>query len=314
MISRSPPPAPLIVIVGPTAVGKSRLALELARRAPAVLISADAVQVYRGFDAGTGKPTAAERAAVPHALLDVADPRRPFSAGDFARAAESVMQEARAAGRRPIVVGGTGLYVRALLRGLFAGPPRDETLRLRLRDLAGRGGARRLHRLLARLDPVSAARLAPADQQRVTRALEVRLLTGRPFSEHLRGDEAERWTGPDRHAAIKIGLELDRTLLAERIAIRVRGFFAAGLLDEVEGLLASGVPAEANAFKAIGYREALAVVRGTLDAAAAVESTIRATRRYARRQMAWFRRERAVRWLDAADPDGLLRAAAALVD
>ena len=312
MIPSSPPP--LIVIVGPTASGKSRLALELARRRAAVLISADALQVYRGFDAATGKPTPEERAAVPHALLDVADPREPFSAGDFARAAEAILIEARAAGRRPIVVGGTGLYVRALLRGLFAGPARDEGLRLRLRGMARGGGPRRLHRLLTRLDPARAGRLAPLDLQRVIRALEIRLLTGRTYAAHLQAEQADLWSGPDRHAAIKIGLEIDRTLLAERIAVRVRGFFAAGLVDEVRRLLASGVPPEANAFKAIGYREAIAVVQGTLNPADAVEATIRATRRYARRQMAWFRREPAVRWLDAADPGGLLQAAASLVD
>ncbi len=301
---------PLIVVLGPTAVGKSALAMDLARRRRGAILSADAMQVYRGFDLGTTKPGAGARAEIPHYLVDIADPRADFSAGDFVRAADAALAEVRARGLAPILAGGTGLYVRAFLRGLFAGPRRDAGLRRRLAALKARGGPARLHRLLARLDPGSAARLPPADTQRVVRAVEVCLLTGRPFSDHLEQDAGGIWAGGERLEVRKIGLKMARERLVARIEARVAAFFAAGLVEEVRGLLAAGVPPTANAFKGIGYRESLAVAQGRMDEAEARERTLVATRRYAKRQMTWFRREKDINWVDAGqEPGEVLRAA-----
>jgi tRNA dimethylallyltransferase len=306
---------PLILVIGPTAVGKSDLALDLAESAGGAILSADAMQVYRGFDRGTGKPGPSQRARVPHFLIDIADPRRDFSAGDFVRAAEAALEECRRRSLRPIVVGGTGLYVRALLRGLFDGPPRDPALRERLHAGALRRGLGHLHRLLARLDPVSAERLGPADEQRLVRALEVRLTTGRPLSQFHAEDGGDLWLDKDRYPAVKIGLSRQRGDLVERIRRRVDGFFDAGLVEEVRRLLAAGVPGEANAFKGIGYRESLAAVRGEIAEEEARRRTFTATCQYAKRQMTWFRREARVRWIRAdRSPQEICRMAEALLN
>ncbi|MFQ5718970.1 MAG: tRNA (adenosine(37)-N6)-dimethylallyltransferase MiaA [Acidobacteriota bacterium] len=307
-------PLPLVVVVGPTAVGKSALALELADRCEGAIVSADAMQVYRGFDRGTAKPTPAERRRVPHFLVDVVDPRDDFSAGDFVRAAETAITEIRGTGRRPFLVGGSGLYVRSLLRGLFHGPRRHPGLRRRLGAIRDRRGPEFLHRMLERLDPVAARRVGPRDVQRIVRALEVLLVSGRSLSDHLDAQAGQGWRGKDRVACVKIGLACDRDELRRRIGSRVLRFFAAGLVEEVRGLVASGIPARANAFKAIGYRQALEVVEGRMSEQEAIESTTRATIRYARRQMTWFRREENVHWLRVGlQPDSTLRAALALV-
>ena len=295
---------PLILIVGPTAVGKSDVALAMAEKHGGALLSADAMQVYRGLDRGTSKPAPADRARVAHYLVDIADPRTDFSAGDFVRAAEKALADCRARELRPILVGGTGFSVRAFLRGLFDGPPRDPALRERLRDLRSRRRPGHLHRLLARLDAVTAARLAAADEQRVVRALEVRLATGRSLSEHHARDGAGIWGGDERHTAVKIGLHRDRPDLVERIRRRVDRFFDSGLIDEVRQLLASGVPAGANALKAIGYRESVAMVRGEISGEEARRRTFVATCRYAKRQMTWFRREADVQWVRADQEPG----------
>jgi tRNA dimethylallyltransferase len=201
-----------------------------------------------------------------------------------------------------VLVGGTGLYVRAFLRGLDPGPARDVALRRRLAAIAARRGPAFLHRMLERFDPGSAARLPPGDRQRVARALEVRLLTGSPLSSWLAPGGRDLWREEDRMRCVKIGLRRPRAELLGRIEERVEAMFGAGLVDEVKGLLARGVPAQANAFKGIGYREALAVAQGTMDENEARRRTVLATRRYAKRQMTWFRREPGVRWMDAG-PD-----------
>ena len=290
---------PLVVVIGPTAVGKSAFAHELARRHRGAILNADAMQVYRGFDRGTAKPTADVRGRVPHSLVDIADPRRDFSAGDFVRAAEEALAKSRQAEMRPFLVGGSGLYIRCFLRGIFDGPRRQPDLRERLRCMGRRRGWPFLHRVLHRLDPEAASRISPADVQRIVRALEVRLVTGRGFSEHLRADKAAGWRGAERFQCVKIGLVRDREDLRRRIRRRVEQFFAAGLVEEIQGLLASGVPATANAFKGIGYREALGVIQGRMPVDEAIESTVGATGRYAKRQMTWFRRERNVHWIQA---------------
>jgi tRNA dimethylallyltransferase len=306
-------PGNLVVIAGPTAVGKSDLALRLAERHGGAILSADAMQVYRGFDVATSKPDSGARARVPHYLIDIADPRRDFSSGDFARAAEEALADARRRGLLPILAGGSGFYIGAFLRGLVDAPSRDERVRRRLRRIVARGGAGRLHRLLRRLDPDTAAHLPPADVQRVVRALEVRLATGRRLSDLVRRQGGPRG-GAERYPTVKIGLHLERGALASRIEARVNAFFAAGLLREVQHLLDEGVPPEANAFKGIGYREGLAAVRGEITADEARVRTVSATRRYAKRQMTWFRGEAGVTWLDAGrGGDATLAAAEALL-
>jgi tRNA dimethylallyltransferase len=290
-------PAPLLVIVGPTATGKSDLAVRLARLLKGRVISADSVQVYRGLDAGSCKPPIEARAAVPHELIDVADPSEPFSAGRFERLATQAIQKARQQGETAIVAGGTGLYVRALLHGIAPMPPRDDAVRAALYARAESGTRADLHEELARVDPETAARLGENDLQRVVRALEIQMITGRPLSAHIR----EQAFSPGRLPAVLLGLTMDRATLDRRIDQRVDAIFANGIVDEVRGLLASGVPASANSLKALGYREVMAHLRGEHGLAATVDLVKRNTRRYARRQITWFRREPGVHWLDAGE-------------
>jgi tRNA dimethylallyltransferase len=284
----------LIVIVGPTAAGKSDLSIRLARRFDGEVVGVDSAQVYRGLDAATGKPPAIAREEFPHHLIDVADPGVDFSAGDFARLAEPAIEAIVRAGRRPILVGGTGLYLRALLRGLTDLPRREAALRSALRRWSEGRDQRALHRLLEALDPASAAALPPRDTQRIVRALEVALVSGAPFSSHI----ASRPSARDRYPSIKIGLTAPREILVARIDRRAESFFASGLVEEVRRLLASGVPATANSLKALGYREVLAHLHGELDLPATVALVKRNTRRYAKRQMTWFRREPGVVWFE----------------
>lgn len=286
---------PLVVIVGPTATGKSALAVALALRLGGEIIGADSMQVYRGLDAATAKPEARLRKAVPHHLIDVAEPGQDFSMGDFVRLAEAAIAGIAARAHLPIVVGGTGLYVRGLLKGPFEGPRRNEPLRERLRAVAGRRGGPFLHRMLLRVDAEAARRIQPNDPQRIVRALEVWLLTRRTLSEWFR----EEGFAADRYPSVKIGLDLPREELYRRIDDRVGGFVAGGLFDEVDRLIRDGRPRTANAFKALGYREALAVLDGRLERPEAVELIRRNTRRYAKRQLTWFRKEPGVVWLDA---------------
>jgi len=277
----------------------------VAERIGGEVIGCDALQVYRGFDVATAKPSAEQRSRVPHHLIDVADPRADFSVADYVRLAEEAVAQIASRGRAAIVVGGTGMYLRGLLRGLVPAPPRDPRLRQRLRVMAARFGTPRLHRLLARIDPASAQRLPPGDTQRVVRALEVAFAGPSTWSVTLR--ELGTWSaGQDRFAAVKIGLDMDREALGRRLDTRVDGFYRAGLVEEVRGLLAAGVPPSANAFKAIGYREVLAVLEAGGGSEDAREETRKSTRRLAKRQRTWFRREGGVHWLDAENgPEAL---------
>jgi tRNA dimethylallyltransferase len=308
MSPRGEPAPRLLVVLGPTGSGKSALALALGRALGGEIIGCDAVQVYRGFDVGTAKPTPADRASVPHHLVDSVDPAADCSLADWVRAAERAVEEIHARGRVAIVAGGTGLYLRGLLRGVLPAPPRDAALRARLVRIAARRGPARLHRWLARRDPASAARLAPADTQRVVRALEL-ALGGPSWSDRLAA--AGTWAaGSERYASVKIGLDLGRGSLAQLLDARVARFFEAGLVAEVQGLLRAGLPPTANAFKAIGYREVLRALAGDGDLALALSRAQQATRRYAKRQRTWFRSEPGVLWLDAAAPaESLLDAA-----
>ena len=272
----------------------------LAERLGGEIVGCDALQVYTGLDAATGKPSSDLRRRVPHHLVDVADPRRDFNLADYVRAAEEAIRGVAARGRVPIVAGGTGMYLRGLLRGVVDSPARDDALRERLRTIAARRGPGRLHRWLGRLDPASAARVAPADTQRVVRAVELALAGGGTWSERLLREGT--WSsGRERYPSLKVGLDMDRAALAERLAERVDRFFDAGLVAEIRSLLAAGVPESANALKAIGYREVVAALRAGEDAETARDTVKTSTRRYAKRQRTWFRGEPGIVWLDAAD-------------
>ncbi len=282
----------LIAIVGPTASGKSDLALGIASRLGAEIVSCDSRQVYRGLDIGSAKPTREERRLVPHHLLDVVDPDQPFSAADYARLARQALQEIAGRGRLALVVGGTGLYLRALLEGLFEGPARDPALRQRLQAIVERGGATKLFAMLRRVDPQTAARLHVRDRVRVIRALEVFRCTGRPISSHqavppvpLRGFER-----------LVLGLDPGRQELRRRVESRTSRMIAAGLLAEVSGLRARGYPATLPPMQAIGYRQAMAVLEGRLPRERLEAEIVTATMGYAKRQMTWFRHQTRPVW------------------
>jgi tRNA dimethylallyltransferase len=292
-----PPVVPVVVLVGPTASGKSEIAVALARRFKGWILNVDSMAVYRGLDIGTSKPPAAIRREIPHRGLDLVDPDQDFSLGDFLRKADEALAEMRAAGALPILVGGTGLYLRGMLKGVSDLPRRDPLLRERLHDLERREGAGALHRLLLEKDPASAGRISPSDRQRLVRALE---LAGQGVIDTV-GKARDEWLGPDRFPSIKIGLLRRRDEMGRRIAQRVNGFLEAGLIEEVRGLLARH-PAQGNAFKALGYRELAAHLRGETDLTAAREAIIRNTLRYAKRQMTWFRKESEVRWFSLSGP------------
>jgi tRNA dimethylallyltransferase len=282
----------VVCLVGPTATGKTALALEVAERLGAEIVSADSRQLYRSLDVGTAKPTAAERARVPHHCLDLVDPDALFDAARFRGAAAAAIDDVRRRGRPVLVVGGTGLYVRALLGGLCAAPPRAPALRAALARKLEERGPVALHRGLAALDPAAAARIAPRDTVRVVRALEVGLATGMPLSA---------WQARHRFAAapydaLVVGLTRPTPELDARLAARAREMVAAGFLDEVRALRARGLGADAPGLRAVGYREMLACVEGRLAPEAALAATVRATRRLAKRQRTWFRREPGIRW------------------
>jgi tRNA dimethylallyltransferase len=300
--------ARLIAVVGPTGAGKSALALRLARARGGEIVSCDSLQVYRGLDIGSAKPTPEERALVPHHLLDVVDPDADFSAAEYAARARAILPEIVARGRLPIVAGGTGLYLRALLDGLFEGPARDRALRARFEALARRHGDARLHRLLGRVDPAAAARIRPADRVRVVRALEVFWLTGRPISAHHRAG-AEPLGGFD---VLVLGLAPGREALRATVERRTRDMLGRGLLDEVRGLLARGYAPELRPLRAIGYAQAAAVVLGRLSLEEAARDIVAATLRFAKRQMTWFRHQARVAW--HAEADSAFEAAIAWLD
>jgi tRNA dimethylallyltransferase len=289
--------APAVVIVGPTASGKSDIALALARRFGGWILSVDSMAVYRGLDIGTSKPPKAVREGIPHRGLDLAEPDRDFSLGDFLRAADQALSEMRAGGAVPILVGGTGLYLRGVLKGVSDLPRRDPDLRARLLRLEDEQGAGTLHRMLQEKDRASAGRIAPSDRQRLVRALE---LVEQGILDTV-GRTREEWRAPDRFPNMKVGLLRSRTEIAERITRRVDSFLEAGLLEETRGLM-ERYPQGGNAFKALGYRELAAHLRGEWDLTVARELIIRNTLRYAKRQMTWFRKERDVKWFEVSGP------------
>jgi tRNA dimethylallyltransferase len=277
----------LIAVLGPTASGKSALSLALAERLGGEILSCDSAAVYRGFDVGTDKVPPGERRGIPHHLLDVADPTEVYTAARYAREAAAAIRDIHARGRLPVLAGGTGFYYRALTRGLFPGPGRDDRLRRRLEDAERRRGPGFLHRMVARVDPASAARVQPRDVVRLVRALEVYFLTGQPLTAHF----AATVSPLPGVRVVALLVQVPAALLAERIERRVAEHFARGLVDEVRSLLASGVPDTAAPFGSLGYRQVLEHVRGVRDEAATRELVARETRHYARRQLIWFRKE-----------------------
>ncbi|ATB39706.1 tRNA dimethylallyltransferase [Cystobacter fuscus] len=276
----------LTVIAGPTASGKTALAVELALRHGGEIVGADSQQVYREFDIGTAKPSAEERAAVPHHLVSVVEPLEPFSAAEYQRRADAAIADIVSRGRRVFVVGGTGMYLRILLHGLVEAPGADPTLRAELEALAAAEGREAVHRQLAQVDPETAAKLPPRDLVRVIRALEIHRQTGRPASEFRR----EHAFAASRYPFRMYVLSPPREALYEAIDRRTEALFERGLVEEVRGLLARGY-AEAAPMRSVGYAQAKAVVEGQLSLERARELVAQETRRYAKRQLTWFRKE-----------------------
>jgi len=292
----------VVAVVGPTATGKSDLGVALAEHLGGEVVNADALQLYRGLDIGTAKLTPAERRGVPHHLLDVLEPDEDATVAAYQRDARAALTDIAARGRRPVVVGGSGLYVRSLLDRIEF-PGTDPEVRAALEARVEAEGARALHAELAAADPVAAENIGPRNARRIVRALEVIALTGKPYSANLPGHDYEV-------PAVQIGLDCDRAVLDARVQARVDRMWAAGLVDEVRGLVARGIGRTAS--RAVGYAEVLAALRGEITEDEARAQVVAGTRRLARKQMGWFGRDPRVHWLDARDP-GLVDRALALV-
>ncbi len=292
-VSTQPEPL-LVAILGPTASGKSALAVTLAQRFDGEIVSCDSVAVYRHFEIGTAKPSQQQRALVPHHLLDVAEPGEPFTAGEYSRRARAVIQEITKRGKLPIIVGGTGLYLRALLEGLFPGPERSEELRERLRARVEQRGSAHLHRILQRLDPSAAGKIHANDAAKLIRAIEVCLAS--------RSRMTELWQQRDPlrgYRILRIGLSPDRQMLYERINARAQQMFDHGLVEETKALVDRyGGRKNATALDSLGYRQAGQFLRGELSREQAIAAAQQGHRNYAKRQMTWFRREPEVHWVD----------------
>lgn len=284
------PPSPLVIVVGPTGSGKSDLALHVAETFQGEIVNCDSVQLYRYLDIGTAKIPVAERRGIPHHLIDILNPDEVFTAADYLRVARPVLKDIAQRGRVPVIAGGTGFYLRALLNGLSPGPSRDEDLRDRLMARKDR-----LHRILQRLDPQTAARVHPNDLKKTLRAVEVCLVSRRRMTAMFDtpGEPLEGFH------ILKIGLNPDRELLVDRLNLRCEHMFRSGIVEEVRKVLHLGFPPESKAFESIGYAQALLLIQGAIDLAQAIALTQAATRQYAKRQRTWFRREPGVHWLTA---------------
>jgi len=282
----------VIAIAGPTGAGKSELALRVAEEFGGEVVNCDSLQIYRYFDIGTAKLTPDEMRGVPHHLIDILDPDQVFTAGEYARLGRAAMAAISSRGKLPVVAGGTGFYLRALFEGLFRGPARDEALRGRLAARERRRSGS-LHRLLRRFDPAAAARIHPNDVPKVMRAVEVCLIASRPVTEML----SEGRDQLEGFRTLKMGLAPDRDELYRRLDERCRRMFESGLVEEVRGILDRGFPMEAKPFESHGYRQAVQMLRGELNAKEALFYAQRNTRNYAKRQMTWFRKEPEMEWL-----------------
>jgi len=295
---------PLVAIVGPTASGKSALGVWLAERFAGEVVACDSTQLYRGFDIGTAKPSPIERRNIPHHLIDVLDPTLEATAGGYRQLALRVLEDLKQRKRLPVLTVGTGLYLRALVEGLAEVPQRSEELRERLRASAEEHPPGHLHRVLRRLDPEAAQRIAPADEQKLIRAVEICILARKPLSELYRTGRIplEGWR------ALKVGLMPPREMLNERIHARTNAMLGRGWLREVQDLLESGLSENAKPFDFIGYREIRAVIRGELALEEARGAIQQATRQYAKRQLTWFRKETNVRWFAGFGGDAAMQA------
>ncbi len=282
-----------MAVVGPTASGKSALALRAAEILGGEIVNCDAIQLYRGLDVGTAKPSLEERKRLPHHLYDLIGPAEPYSAGRYMVDARCVCSQIADRGGIPFVVGGTGLYLRVLLEGIFRGPGRSEVIRERLNRIAERKGVEYLHALLSLKDPAAGQRIQARDQLRIVRALEIYFSTGSRISQLQVRQQPLKGL-----AVLKLGLNLPRDILYGRINRRVARMFDEGFTEEVERLLDEGYRDDCKAFEALGYRYVLRVLRGELSQLEAIELTCRDTRRYAKRQMTWFRKEPQIRWID----------------
>ena len=295
----------LVVLLGPTASGKTALSLQLAEKLSGEIVSCDSVAVFREMEIGTAKPSRNERQRVPHHLIDVRNPDEPYTAGDYGREAREALSGISGRGRVPIVTGGTGLYLRALLDGLFAGPARSDTLRARLRAKEERHGAGTLHRLLAKLDPIAAAQMHANDLPKIIRALEVPLLTRRTMTDAWK-DGRDPLIG---YRILRIGLEPPRARLYERINLRAAAMFDDGLVEETQ-MLVERYGYECRPLQSLGYAQAMAVLRSEMSRDEAIVSAQQGHRNYAKRQLTWFRREPEVHWLKGCGDDAEIAEAA----
>jgi tRNA dimethylallyltransferase len=284
----------VVAILGPTVTGKSALALAVAEEFGGEIVNCDSTAVYRGFDIGTDKVAVEERRGIPHHLIDIVDPTDEYTAAQYARDATAAIQGIGGRGRLPVLVGGTGFYYRALTRGLFPGPGKDADLRRRLEKIAHRRDVPFLHRMLRRVDPPSAVRIQSRDLKRIVRALEVFFLTGRPLTTHFAMTRSPL-EGVD---VVAIAVRLPADQIAARVARRVDAQFERGILDEIRGLLSRGVPENARPFGGLVYRQALEHLHGVRDEAATRALIAQENRRYARRQLIWFRKEPNLTWFD----------------
>jgi tRNA dimethylallyltransferase len=295
----------LVVVLGPTASGKTALSLKVAKEFRGEIVNCDSVAVYREFNIGTAKPSVAERALAPHYLIDCVDPTTSYTAGEYSRDARAILRAIQKRGHVPIVAGGTGLYLRALLEGLFAGPQRSEELRERLRERASERGGAYLHRVLSKVDPAAATKIHSNDTPKVIRAIEVCVTTRQKMT-----DLWKQKPDPLRHFRIlRIGLNPDRDALYSRINNRAEKMFAEGLIEETRMLFAK-YGESARPLTSLGYKQAMQVLRREMDAAQALTAAQQAHRNYAKRQITWFRREPDVHWLAGFGDDGSIQAAA----
>ena len=289
-------PAPVIIICGPTATGKSDLALEVARKYNGEIINADSMQLYKGMDIGTAKLTVAERQGIPHHLLDILDVSQDASVASYQGLARAAVDQLRADGKAAVIVGGTGLYIKAIIDEMNF-PETDPALRKKLEDEAELLGTAELYSRLRVLDPEAADAIEPANIRRIIRALEVIEVTGKPYSANLPSDTSLRY--PD---ALHIGLSMERSSLAPRIEARVHRMFDQGLVDEVKTLITQGLLFGATAQRAIGYAQVISMISGDISEAQAIEETIVATRQYVRRQETWFKRDQRIQWIGEGVP------------
>lgn len=297
----------ILVITGPTASGKSALALQLAEQLHGEIICADSLTVYRGFDIGSAKPTAADQLRIPHHLLDIRNPIEPFTAAEFRSAAAAAITDCIRRDKRPIVAGGTGLYLRSLLHGLNSAPGEDPALRNRLRQRAEQEGADVLLKELAQVDPETAGRLHPNNLIRIIRALEVFFCSGRPLSQF----QAEHRFSEVPYTALQFCLDLPRQLLYQRIDARVEAMLAQGLMQEVRRLLQQGIPPDCKPLQAIGYKEVVSRLRGEYNQQEMIRLIKRNTRHFAKRQLTWFKREPDLQWVAYPENSATIESAAA---